>query len=163
MSIVLDTLGDLWQGRRSPLAADLDLAELALASKEPIDRIAGSAIILISQSGRVPLERICGGLSELCLLASETPAKFHFLLTSTIVMIPDEMVLRDRILKRFIYRAIFSESTSSRCNAILLLDRLAKKGDQTSMELLHIARKDEDSDVSTNATTSLRELDNLVS
>ena len=157
---VFEAAKDLWQGRRLPVSADLDLAVAALSATDPIKRIAGSAILLISKSNRVAIGEIAEVLKELSLLVSQIPTEHHFWLTSTIVMLPEEILLRDDCLRRFIYMAVFSQSSSSRCNATLMLDRLAKKGDRVSRKLLQIAVMDEDSNVASNARSSLEGLEN---
>ena len=155
---IIDIARELWQGRRAPLSADLDLAESALSSSESLERIAGIMVLLISQTNRIPVERICAGIRDMCHLASQTSSDLFYSVTSTIVMLPEELVLQDAILKRFMYRALFSESSATRCNATLMLGRLAEKGDPNSVVLLGIAKNDEDYRVAANARACLEDL-----
>jgi hypothetical protein len=153
----------LWQANRAATMAELEIAESALSSSDATERVAACIVVMLAKSDHVPLEIVCGKLRELCQVITNEPANLFFLLTSAIVMLPDEFVRREPMLRRFGYRAILCDNVDARLSATLLLGRLAKANDKLSVELLKLASFDEDEKVASNARTLLGNLGNPAS
>ena len=135
--------------------SDVETAIASLSSESIPERIIACEAIMRCECAQEIKERACDEVVKLCRDWLSGRQEINESLILVILQMPKKSFAGSSILKQFAFEVANDRNPGMRMNNILILERLARLGDQTAKELLVHARDDVDELVRKNATNSL--------